>query len=409
MQDFKLKILLSLKGMRVVIPNIQAQKDDDIEQLEGKTGPSDEQAMMRTVMESDKTDIDDGKLVNDLLNQGMQSFQPDVMFQNMVQNFQQAKQLYGETLLAQATGSDCNTLERNIKLPEFQRDIKSKLTSKAKEMQKKGLLSRRGEIEDDGFILASAQLFIDEIDTLTPKGLLGEREHKQLSHYGGFDTTHPYRKGDRYKDIAIKQTLKKTIRRGLKTIQPETLVTFDRVSKGNITIVYAIDASGSMRGRRIRVAKKAGVALAYKATQKNDKVGVVVFAHEVKQEIRPTTNFLEILFSLTKITAAKQTDIAKTIEHSTELFSNSTTDTNHLILLTDAAATVGDNPQKRVLDAIATACSGNITISIIGIDLDEDTLPFAQKMAELGRGKLYVVTNLDDLDKIVLHDYESFL
>ena len=41
---------------------------------------------------------------------------------------------------------------------------------------------------------------------------------------------------------------------------------------GRINIVYCCDASGSMKGKKLEMAKKAGIALMYKAINNKDKV-----------------------------------------------------------------------------------------------------------------------------------------
>ena len=44
---------------------------------------------------------------------------------------------------------------------------------------------------------------------------------------------------------------------------------------------------------------------------------------------------------------------------------------------------------------------------MIGINLDDKAAEFAKKMVEIGEGKLYMVREVEELDKIVLEDYYS--
>jgi Mg-chelatase subunit ChlD len=165
-----------------------------------------------------------------------------------------------------------------------------------------------------------------------------------------------------------------------------------------------MDSSGSMKGKKIETSKKAGIALAYKATQEKDKVGLLIFGDEIISKVEPTTDFSRLLKEVVSVRAASQTDFVKTIKKSIEMFP-STDVTKHLMLLTDALPTVGEEPEKETLEAVSAARSNDITISVIGINLDEKGKALAEKIVEIGQGKLYVVKDLEELDKIVLEDY----
>jgi Mg-chelatase subunit ChlD len=160
-----------------------------------------------------------------------------------------------------------------------------------------------------------------------------------------------------------------------------------------------------MKGEKLKIAKKAGIALAFKAIQEKNKVGIVVFGSDIKEYVEPTLNFMELLRRLTEIRASMETDISKSITKATELFPKN--DTKHLILLTDALPTKGLIPENETLQAVSKARSEKITISLVGINLDTKGLELATKITELGQGKLYKVTDLANVDKIVLEDYAA--
>jgi Mg-chelatase subunit ChlD len=69
--------------------------------------------------------------------------------------------------------------------------------------------------------------------------------------------------------------------------------------------------------------------------------------------------------------------------------------------------TKGNEPFKETLEEASVARSKGITISVIGINLDVKGKELAEKIAEIGEGKLYAVRNSDNVDKIVLEDYYS--
>ena len=279
--------------------------------------------------------------------------------------------------------------------------IESKIVEKLKE---EGFLEKDNEISEKGIELASLVMYFEELDKIIPKGILGEKIHKRASIYGGKEDYRNYKKGDRYRDITIKKSVKLAIRRGHKKIQEKDLRVYERKSKGEIYIVYALDASGSMKGAKIDACKRAGIALAYKAIDERDKVGLIVFGSEIKTIVEPTNDFPFLIKNITSARASRETDLVATLRKSIELFPNEGI-TKHLILITDALPTIGKEPEKDTLEEVSIAKNKGITISLIGINLNEKGKKLAEKIVELGEGKLYIVKNLENIDKIVLEDY----
>ena len=74
-----------------------------LEELKGSLGTTKEEALMHTVLES-KESSDDGKLIFESTNYGINNFTPEIIFKNVVNNYQMAKNLYGETILRQLSG-----------------------------------------------------------------------------------------------------------------------------------------------------------------------------------------------------------------------------------------------------------------------------------------------------------------
>jgi Mg-chelatase subunit ChlD len=181
---------------------------------------------------------------------------------------------------------------------------------------------------------------------------------------------------------------------------------FERVQHGKISIVYALDASGSMRGKKISTAKKAGVALAFRAIQDRNDVGLLVFTNEVTTSIPPTKDFSLLLEALANTRAGHETDIALSISHAIKLFDNGA-HTKHLIILTDAIPTTGKDPLRHTLETASLARDSGITISIIGINLEKEGERLAREIVQHGNGKLYKVNALEELDTIILEDYEN--
>jgi Mg-chelatase subunit ChlD len=285
--------------------------------------------------------------------------------------------------------------------------MRTNIANNIEAMKDKGLLDKDGCITDKSITLASLILYTDELDHIIPKGFIGERVHKKLHAYGEKTDTRNHSRSDKYRDIAIRKSLKIAMRRRHESILPEDLRSYELKKKGQINILYLLDSSGSMKGKKLETAKKAGIALAYKAIERKDKVGLMVFGHEVKEEIPPTLDFIRLLKNITAVRASRETNIAETINRSINMFPAGNI-TKHMLLLTDALPTVGDKPEKDTLEAVSTAAAAGITISVVGIQLGKEGKELAEKIAALGGGRLYIVKQLTDLDTIVLEDYYSF-
>ncbi len=400
MQTFLTKVLKKPE----TFPDVSAEAEDTLEELSGSLSfQLLEDKLLHAVLDADKEHVDDAKL----LEQSMASsgsFHPDLVMQQLVKNYSLAKELYGETLLRLLTSYDPDYIEKNIDIPEFQRDLQQKIERKVEELKKKNLVTSESVVSKKGEQLAALVMCVEELDSLQPRGFFGGRTHKRKHMYGERGEIRNFRKGDRYHDIAMRKSVRLALRRGHTALIAEDLVSTERLRKGKVDILYAIDASGSMKGKKLQAAKKAGIALAFKAIQEKDRVGVVVFESDITASIEPTTDFPLLLHTLSSITASKQTDLPKVIEHARTLFPDEHA-TKHLIILTDALPTVGDNPQQETLEAVSAAREAGITTSLIGLGLEEDGVSLAKRVTEIGSGSFHQVRDLDNVDKIVLEEY----
>ncbi len=342
-------------------------------------------------------------LLDAALNQGLFAFNSEMMFENIVRDYNNAERMYGESFLRFASGYDNNAIKKNIKFPEFQRELKNNLEQQEQELKDEDLIDEKGSITDKGFSLASMIMYMQELDDLRAKGL-GEKKTKKAMLYGDKENIRNFKAHDRYKDIAIKASIRKAIRKKHTQLEREDLKVFERDNKGKISIVYGLDASGSMKGKKLELCKRAGIALAYKAIDEQDHVGLIVFGSDIEEVVYPTRDFSLFIKSIVKIRAKKQTDLALTIDKAIQMFPKDNI-TKHLVLITDAVPTVGNDPNKNTLNLVERAAALGITVSVIGIELSKEATELAQKIIEIGHGRLYVVKDLDNLDRIVLQDY----
>ncbi|MBI1936268.1 VWA domain-containing protein [Candidatus Woesearchaeota archaeon] len=404
-QNGRIRLGRSKKAVIYGSEQVQLKEFSKSEELTGKLSFQQlEDKFMHSVLENDRKVIDEGKLISDAISQGISSFSPDMMFEQLVKNYSIAKHIYGESIIRLVSGYEPDYIKKNIGIPEFQKHLKEKIQQKIEELKEEGFLDKGSSISEKGVELASLVLYFEELDRIVPKGIVGEKLSKKAFIYGEKEDSRIFKKGDRYRDIALKKSVKLAIRRGHDYFEDKDLQVYEKRSKGKTYIVYALDASGSMKGRKIDACKKAGIALAYKAINEKDKVGLIVFGPEVKEVIEPTSDFTALIKKITKIRASKETDIVSTLHKAVEIFPSESI-TKHLILITDALPTKGDEPEKSTLEEVSVARSKGITISLIGINLDEKGRKLAEQIVEIGEGRLYVIRNLENVDQVVLEDY----
>ncbi len=378
-----------------------------IDELSGKLSMQFvEDKLMHSVLENDRETIDTGKLITESLNQGFGALTPDLVFEKLVKNYSLAKRLMGDSLIRLLSGYDAGYVEKNLRIPEFRKELRRQVESRLETMRSEKLLTKDGSITEKGTELASLILYVDELDHLRPKGFSGESVSRELHAYGDKDTQRNYRTGDRYRSIGVRDTIKRAIRRGHVKVIREDIVAYDKRKKGAISIIYCLDCSASMKGKKLDQAKRAGIALAYHTINKKDAVGLVVFSSKVKHSLAPTLSFTQVLKDIAAVRPASQTNIVLAVKKAVELLADEK-GTKHILLLTDALPTAGRKPETETLEAVDMAKNSGITLSLIGIGLDDAGTKLAERIAEKGGGRLYIVKKLEELDALVLEDYYS--
>lgn len=375
------------------------------EELSGKPGSDpEEEKLAHSVLEHDDQTVRDGKMLAESIDYAVGSFTPDMIFEQLTKHFRNAKRLYGETVIRELTGYDSEYIEKNLNVEEFKQQIQERIEGSVERLKKQNLLDDDGRLTEEGVTLASLVLYTEELDHLQAHGL-GRKDVKRHAHYGEQQERTRYDR-QRYKDIDIRATIRKALRRGHTEITREDLVARERQQRGKVSIMYALDASGSMRGRKLHMGKKAGVALSFRAIDDGNEAGLIVFTDEISHSTAPCRNFPDLLRALTIVRAGHETNLALAIEHATQLFPKK--GTKHLVLLTDALPTSGEEPGDATLHAVSAAKDQGVTISLVGINLEKEGETLAKEIVEVGEGKLYRVKDLEELDLLILEDYETF-
>lgn len=392
----------------VVFDDLQQEVEEisKAEQAEGKLHKQyEEDKLMNSVLQGDKKTMEHAELIQEATNRSVGSFTPDLLFASLTKNFSIAQQLLGDKMIKLLTGYNPNYVEKNLHIPEFKKELKQKIEQNIGALKDDKLVDKEGMISQSGAALG-AMVLMKELDNYITKDSMGEKVNKKAKHYGDKGEPRLYRLGDRYKDLHLKRTIRLAIRRQHTTLDKKDLVTAQREGRGKLSMIFALDASSSMKGKKIEMCKKAGIALAYKAINAKDTVGLVAFGSDIKNAIAPTQDFSQLLNAISTIKASRQTDFVGMIQKCTELFP-ATAETKHLIILTDAMPTVGDEPEKDTLQAVSQAKSAGITISLIGVQMEHSGVELAKQITTLGEGRLSLVKDLDQIGNIVLEDYYS--
>jgi Mg-chelatase subunit ChlD len=377
--------------------DVSVEEFEKTDELSGKMDSDpEEQKLMHSVMENDEQTIEDGHLIQDALNNGVGNFTPDMLFEKLVKNYEEVEELYGETILREITGFEPSQLERNIRIPEFKRMLKEEMTKRLKKLQERGVLDRQYGLTDQSFLLAALVLVKDELDHLLATGF-GQRDQREKRDELSDDITVHKRA---YKNFDLAKTLAIMAKRGHKELKREDIRFHDHASEGKIDIVYALDASGSMKGVKLALAKRAGVALAYKAIENGDNVGLLAFGSGTEVSLAPSKRFMDFVQALVTLKAKAETNIAHAITAAAPMLHG---ESKHLVLLTDGLHTTGTD--EEVLAAAQDAHDQGISISIIGINLDKQGEELSEKIIDITQGRFYRVQNLQEMDLLILEDY----
>ena len=153
------------------------------EQLDGNLKTDlEEERLAHTIVDVNTDNIDEGTIVEEAFNNNTGSFMPDMMFKDLVKNFKNAEKLYGETLIRELSGYDPRSIDKNVKIPGFQRELQKRLEEKAEDLKNKGLLKKNGTFTKEALNTAALFLIREEYETSLqgPKKIFGTHRNKNL-------------------------------------------------------------------------------------------------------------------------------------------------------------------------------------------------------------------------------------
>ncbi len=154
--------------------------------------------------------------------------------------------------------------------------------------------------------------------------------------------------------------------------------------KPGLTMVLAIDRSGSMTGEKIELAKDAAKG-AVELLGNNDQVGVLAFEGDAfwVSDIHPATDKSYILERIGRLTAGGGTNLHEALNAAFLALGSANSQLKHCIVLSDGNSTPGD------FDALVGAMNAaQITVSTVAVGQEADR-ELLQRIAGTGRGRHY--------------------
>ncbi len=251
-----------------------------------------------------------------------------------------------------------------------------------------------------------------------------------------------YRRGDSYKDIAVRETIRDTVRTGRLSVGRDNLCVYERepemrqlIMRGDADVVVVLDLSGSMAyGEKLWYAKQAIVVMTIIAERYGNRVGVVGF--------RDLSTEVSELGAERNLTIAKVanllprggTNLAAGIRRAIDLLvgeerarkgepidgSIEGDRRKQMILLTDGDAT---HPKpKQFASEYARRCARlasryGISISVVCIGSDDEESngghsynpELAAQIAEIGGGSLFFVKDMRDLSPVFVAEVDKLM
>ncbi|MDO8915088.1 MAG: magnesium chelatase subunit D family protein [Coriobacteriia bacterium] len=214
----------------------------------------------------------------------------------------------------------------------------------------KGILH---QVEDSGVPAVGGQHLVTPLDAMRRNATGRRQETRSDDRRGRYTASEQPRPGAQI-DIAVDATIRQAASRGRRddgglavTVEPEDIRNKVRRRRVGASIVFCVDASGSMgASNRMDAAKGAVLDLLLDAYRRRDRVGLVAFRGEGAEVVLVPTASVELAqLRLRKVETGGATPLAAGIERSLDLLAQELRrdpkTVPWLVLVTDGRANVG--------------------------------------------------------------------
>lgn len=345
---------------------------------------------------------DEAEMLSEMTNRDIGYLNPNHLSRIILADVYSAEKSFGRKVIEMMTGANVRQLQRMQGNFRFRSKLVAAINEKMKRLTREGLMDEDG-LTKKGVELIALNAFFEEIETIGELKF-GEHEGKKRGGDGDIVEIRPYHKGDGYKAIDVRATMRVVAKRGHERIIREDLRSSERTRSISVDFSYVLDSSGSMKGTKMDAVKKAALALAYMGMQEGDRVSVVSFNKDAKLLVPLSNDIMQIARSIMPIKPGRGTDLAKALREARFSLQESKKD-KHIIIISDAIPTEGIKPVEAALEEASITASEGVTISIIGIDLDPDGKKIAQQIAGIGDGTFYHIDDPNEIHGVILEEH----
>ena len=239
----------------------------------------------------------------------------------IMNNFSRIKDKFSSKFFKILTGYGKEEIERNIRYEEFKNRVKQQLRKTIKGLKK----------HEKELIELEMLTYLHDLEQLHLKTLFGTKKGNQKSNLGEEVDVKKYR-NEPLKMIDVRKTIKRAIKRNHAEVEKDDIVAKELAKKPEVNLYILLDVSSSMSGKKIYIAKRAAIALAYKVIQDGNKVGVIAFNDNIIEHIKPTKDFIYIAKQITKLKPKGKTNISIALRKAIDELSNKP-GIKHIILI----------------------------------------------------------------------------
>lgn len=192
-------------------------------------------------------------------------------------------------------------------------------------------------------------------------------------------------------------------------LSPAEIISAEDIA--NRDIVFVMDTSGSMSGRKIDQTKRAFDFFVQRLNE-NDRFGIVAFSSQVQAwmpELLPVSEENRKVASeyISKLRAGGGTNINDSLQTALKLFDQAQGRTRTLVFLTDGEASAGVTDTRSIVENAITTNQMQTRIFTLGVGSNVNTM-LLNKLAVENRGEaLYLNDQTSDIDQQLMTFYEN--
>ncbi len=179
------------------------------------------------------------------------------------------------------------------------------------------------------------------------------------------------------------------------------------------SLVFVVDVSASMaRDARLELVQDAMSALV-RRLGKGDRVAIVSYGNAAEVVLPPTTGDrqTEILAAIAALEPSGETDVDAGLRLGYALASKDPIDNglNRVLLYSDGVATTGPTATDELLAHVAESAARGVSISTIGVGIENYDDVLLEQLADRGNGKYEYVDRFGEAERVLVHNLTGTL